>query len=341
LDFDWVGGAGNVSRLVATSSFGAGIFAQVAGNIYATSNDIQLTGSLSASLASGYAWVGGANNVTRLVPTSSFGQSITARNYSGNSFGATSVANFTTIAFSGSAVDVSDMGSGVARITINASTAGGGGTSGTSGANGTSGTSGAGTSGTSGFGGTSGINGTDGSSGTNGTAGSDGSGGSSGTSGISGAGSTGGSNGTGGSSGTSGTSGTSGAIGTSGIDGSSGTSGISGTGVPGSSGSSGTSGVSGTNGTNGALNMAGTTDNGVLTYANNSTASVEDNLRFDATQKILTVSGSLDLYSGIYLRPNQYPPTAQAGMLYASGSNGQSWLMFHNGSTWITVNTTY
>jgi hypothetical protein len=28
-------------------------------------------------------------------------------------------------------------------------------------------------------------------------------------------------------------------------------------------------------------------------------------------------------------------------MLYASGSSVQSWLMFHNGSTWITVNTTY
>jgi photosystem II stability/assembly factor-like uncharacterized protein len=47
------------------------------------------------------------------------------------------------------------------------------------------------------------------------------------------------------------------------------------------------------------------------------------------------------LYSGIHLIPNKYAPTGQAGMLYSSGSAGQSWLMFHNGSTWITVNTTY
>ena len=87
--------------------------------------------------------------------------------------------------------------------------------------------------------------------------------------------------------------------------------------------------------------MVGTTNDGIVTYVSNSSGSVEADLRFDATQKILTVSGSIDLYSGIYLRPNQYAPTGQAGMLYASGSNGQAWLMFHNGSTWITVNTTY
>jgi len=106
-------------------------------------------------------------------------------------------------------------------------------------------------------------------------------------------------------------------------------------------GANGTSGTSGISGTNGVLNLVGTTSDGIVTYVTNSSGSVETDLRFDATQKILTVSGSVDLFSGIHLIPNQYPPSALPGMLYASGSNAQSWLMYYNGSTWITVNTTY
>jgi hypothetical protein len=86
-------------------------------------------------------------------------------------------------------------------------------------------------------------------SGTSGTSGSSGSSGTSGTSGTSGSS---------GSSGTSGTSGTSGSSGISGVDGTSGTSGSAGTsGTSGSSGSSGTSGTSGTSGSSGSSGTSG------------------------------------------------------------------------------------
>jgi hypothetical protein len=334
--------------LVATSSFGGGasvggIFAQT-GSFYATTNDIQITGSFSASLREGYAWVGGPNNVSKLVSTSSLGSPLTIRSYVGNSFGITTLTNVDQLNFSGSAVEVTDLGNGDVRVTINASTGTGGtGSSGTSGNTGTSGTSGtSGSAGVSGGGGTSGINGTPGSSGTSGANGTSGINGSSGTSGISGAGGTAGI-GTDGTSGTSGINGTSGAngLGSFGTSGTSGVSGVAGTSGIDGGGSSGTSGTSGISGTNGVLNMVGTTNDGIVTYVSNSSGSVEADLRFDASQKILTVSGSVDLYSGIRLIPNQYAPSAQPGMLYASGSSGQCWLMFYNGSTWITVNTTY
>jgi hypothetical protein len=132
-------------------------------------------------------------------------------------------------------------------------------------------------------------------------------------------------------------------MGTAGSPGTSGTSGTSGIGaVAATAGTSGTSGSAGTNGTSGFLVLTGATDNGLLTLngsAPNST--VEDNLTFDGGGlKLLTVSGSIDLYSGIRLIPNKYPPNATAGMLYASGGlAGQSYLMFHNGSAWVTVST--
>jgi hypothetical protein len=152
------------------------------------------------------------------------------------------------------------------------------GTSGTSGQSGSSGTSGLGTNGTTGSSGTSGKDGTlFGSSGTSGTSGESGS---SGTSGL----------------GTSGTSGTSGKDGT--LFGSSGTSGLSGTsgesGTSGTSGlgTSGTSGTSGKDGTSGFMSLAGTTENGVITWQNTpSTGVVESNLTFDGTT--LSVAGNV------------------------------------------------
>jgi hypothetical protein len=109
-----------------------------------------------------------------------------------------------------------------------------------------------GTSGSNGTDGTSGSNGTDGTSGSNGTDGTSGSSGSNGTDGTSG------SNGTDGSSGTSGSNGTDGSSGSNGTDGSSGTSGSNGTdGTSGSSGSNGTDGTSGSSGSNGTDGTSG------------------------------------------------------------------------------------
>jgi hypothetical protein len=331
--YAWVGGAGGVTTLVATSSFGSGIFAQIGtSNVYGTGNDVQLSGSFSASLASGYTWVGGAGNITRLVPTSSFGASLSVRNYNGASFGAFNVQNVTTLAFSGSSFTIADLGSGTVRV--ESTGAGGGGSAGTSGTSGVNGVGIAGTSGTSGSSGSSGVVGGAGTSGTSGSSGlsaqdgSNGSSGSSGTSGLNGVG-------------TNGTSGTSGSNGIAGVNGSSGTSGSSGSsGLSGGGGTSGSAGSSGSSGSSGYLVLNGTTNNGLITYDNATSGGfVEADLTFEPTQKILTVSGSIDLYSGIHLIPNKYPPTGQGGMLYASGSTGNAYLMFHNGSTWVTVQT--
>ena len=338
-----VGGAGNVTTLVATSSFGAGIFSQIGTtNTYRTQNNVQVTGSFSASLASGYAWVGGAGDVTRLVPTSSFGASLSVRNYNGAAFGAFNAQNVTTLAFSGSAITINDLGGGVARVEVTA-TAGGGaaGTSGTSGLNGTSGTSGVnGTSGANGFG-SSGTSGTSGVSGTNGALGLPGASGTSGSSGTSGVS---GENGLPGAPGTNGTSGLNGAAGvgssgTSGLDGSSGSNGQNG-----SNGSSGTNGTSGTSGTSGALLLSGTTNDGIITYNSALTqGEVESALTFDGA-RTLTVSGSMDVYSAARIRTTTFNGvsapgtiTPLVGTLAVSASGAGGALVFYNGSNWIVV----
>jgi hypothetical protein len=342
-----VGGAGNVTTLVATSSFGAGIFTQIgATNTYRTQNNVQITGSLSASLASGYAWVGGAGDVTRLVPTSSFGASLSVRNYNGASFGAFNAQNVTTLAFSGSAILINDLGGGVARVEVTA-TGGGGvaGTSGTSGLNGSSGTSGVnGTSGANGFG-SSGTSGTSGVSGTNGALGLPGASGTSGSSGTSGVS---GENGLPGAPGSGGTSGTSGISGAAGV-GSSGTSGINGTngtdGTNGINGSAGTSGTSGVSGTNGVLLLSGTTNDGILTY-NNALASgvVESSMTYDSTGRVLEISGSADMHTLARIRPTTWSGTTVpayvtplTGMLMVSASGGGGALMYYNGATWTAI----
>lgn len=151
---------------------------------------LNISQSLTASLAEGYAWIGGAGNRTTLVPTSSF----------------------IAIGTSGT--------SGTSGVN------GSNGTSGTAGSSGTAGTSGtSGINGLNGSNGTSGLNGSNGTSGTSGVNGQNGSNGTSGTSGVNGSNGTSGLNG---SNGTSGTSGVTGAAGSNGTSGTSGTSGVNG-----------------------------------------------------------------------------------------------------------------
>ena len=208
--------------------------------------------------------------------TSPAGAALTVKSYNGTSISAFTFTGVDTLAFSGSAVELFDLGDGDLRVAINATTSEGSGTGGSAGTSGIDGTNG-----TGGSSGTSGINGFGGSNGTSGT--------SSTSSNITvnsssttvttslqtltfasasisvvdaGAGEVivdiigGVGGGTGGSSGTSGldgisiagsngTSGTDGAAGTDGTPGTSGTSGINGTeGTDGTGGTSGTSGLS-------------------------------------------------------------------------------------------------
>jgi hypothetical protein len=348
--------------LVATSSFGGGggtattdgIFVAT-GSIRATTNDLQITGSLdirgpiTASLRQGYVWVGDNGRSTRQVATSSFGASLGLEDAS-----PTIMSNVTKIVFSGASI--TNNGGGQATVTITGG--GGGGTSGTSGTsgftglNGSGGTSGtSGTSGISGGGGTSGVNGQSGTSGTSGTSGLDGIGtnGTSGTSGTSGANGFGsnGSNGTSGTSGISGAGGTSGASGSSGSSGTSGTSGISG--LSGGGGTSGSSGTSGVSGTNGVLKLSGTAggDNGIITWdAITEEGVVESGATFSASGKVLTVSGSIDMYTATRIRPvmftGNFPPTyisPATGLLLVSSSFGGTTgdLMYYNGVSWTKI----
>jgi hypothetical protein len=143
-----------------------------------------------------------------------------------------------------------------------------------------------------------------------------------------------GSNGTNGSSGTSG----SGTNGTGGTNGSSGTSGTNGSsGQYATAGTSGSSGSTGSSGSNGSLLLSGTTDDGVITYASSLTyGAVESDLKFSSTSKLLTVSGSIDVYSSLRIVPT-VGVTGQAGMLYALGTLATASLYFYNGLDWIKV----
>ncbi len=241
--------------------------------------DINLSGSLTASLAEGYIWVGGPDNISIIIPTSSLsGGAGAGFPYEGEAQITGSLIVTGSIFLNGVNIAGGGVGtngtSGTSGLTITGS-AGTDGTSGTSGltitgsagTDGTSGTSGLTITGSAGTSGTSGIDGTSGTSGLTitGSAGSDGS---SGTSGTSFSGSLDGLNsftssielrvvaleysaslnisGSNGSNGVDGTSGTSGLsiTGSAGSDGTSGTSGLSITGSAGSHGTSGTSGIS-------------------------------------------------------------------------------------------------
>ena len=341
---------------MATSSFGGGtattdgIF-RATGSVVATTNNVQITGSLdinghmTASLRQGYAWVGDVTNKNTLqIPTSSFGTSLTIA----DTIPSIPVSGVTQLTFDGGTL--TNNGSGQVTVTIAGGGGGSAGTSGTSGISGQQGSTGtngtSGTSGVNGFAGTSGVNGTNGTSGTSGVIGSSGSNGTAGSSGTSGIDGTSGigSSGTNGTPGTSGTSGLNGigSAGTSGADGTNGTSGTSGISF---NGTSGTSGVNGSAGTNGLLALSGTTNDGVLTY-NNALAEgvVESSMTYDGTLRTLTISGSTDMYTLARIRPTTWTGTAVpsyvtplAGMLMVSASGAGGALMYYNGATWTTL----
>lgn len=162
------------------------------------------TGGTSGTSASG---TSGSTGTAGSSGTSGAGAALTVKSYNGTAFSAFTFTGVDTLAFSGSAIELADLGNGDVKVTINATTSTGGGGSLTFasasstftsistvniGSNlsltnnatgqvtlntrvaGTSGTSGAGTSGTSGingFAGTSGISGTGGSAGTSGVSG--------------------------------------------------------------------------------------------------------------------------------------------------------------------------
>ena len=96
-----VGGVGNVSKLVATSSFGGGTtintgsFATTGSNAFVgnqtISGSLDISGSLTSSLQQGYVLVGNSNNRTSLVATSSFGGGTTINT---GSFATTGSNNF-------------------------------------------------------------------------------------------------------------------------------------------------------------------------------------------------------------------------------------------------------
>jgi hypothetical protein len=353
--YAWVGGPGNRATLVATASFGGGtattdgIF-RTTGSVVATTNNVQITGSLdingsvTASLRQGYVWVGGTTNKNNLqIATASLGTSLTIADSVPN----VPVSAVSQITFSGATL--TNNGSGAVTVTITGGGGsgssgtsgtsginGGAGTSGTSGVNGTSGINGFGSSGTGGSSGTSGTNGT-GSSGINGTAGSSGTSGTNGSNGTSG-------NGSNGSAGTSGTSGINGLLGSSGTSGTNGTSGTSG--LTGGGGSSGVSGTNGTSGTSGALTLTGTTDNGLITYDGIITSAgvVESSMTYDGATRILTISGSTDIYAASRIRTTTFngltaPGTISAvvGTLAVSQSGAGGALVFYNGSNWVVV----
>jgi hypothetical protein len=287
---------------------------------------LDILGPITASLRTGYVWVGDNSRSTRQVATSSFGATLTVEDGT-----PTIVPNVTKIIFSGASV--TNNGSG--QITVTVTGGGGGGTSGTSGTSGASGVAG-----TSGSSGTSGANGKDGTMGTSGTSGISGGVSSAGSSGTSGTSGTSGSNGFG-TSGTSGTSGINGTSGASGLNGDAGTSGSSGTsGTSGVTGGASTGGTSGTSGTSGNLTLSGTTNDGILTFDGGLVQGiVESDFTFNASSKILTVSGSVLAYTSVTLRPVDTLPAGAVGKLasYAPVSPASASLYFHNGSDWVKV----
>jgi len=116
--------------------------------------------------------------------------------------------------------------------------------------------------------------------------------------------------------------------------------------LTGGGGSSGTSGISGTSGTSGALILSGTTDNGLITYDGviTNAGNVESSMTYDGATRILTVSGSTDVYAASRIRTSVFnglssPATMSAvvGTLAISQSGAGGALVFYNGSNWVVV----
>ncbi len=264
------------------------------GSLLAVTGRVSASGTFTASLASGYAWVGGAGNTATLVATSSFGGGtattdgifrttgsavattnnvqitgsldingpLTASLRQGYTWvGGVGNKNIVQVATSslGSSLTIADSVPSVPVSAVNQITFSGATLTNNGGGAVTVTITGGGGGGTSGTSGTSGGNGPAGTSGTSGTSGQNG------TSGVNGFGSS-------GVSGTSGTSGTSGS-GVPGVNGSSGTSGTSGvSGVNGAIGSPGASGTSGTSGVNGAPGIEGSAGTSGTSGINGTTA---------------------------------------------------------------------
>jgi hypothetical protein len=108
----------------------------------------------------------------------------------------------------------------------------------------------------------------------------------------------------------------------------------------------GSSGINGTSGTSGFLLLTGTTDNGIVTYdgALTNAGVVESSMTYDGATRVLTISGSTDIYATTRIRQTTFagvnPPatiSATTGMLAVSASNGGGALVFYNGQSWVTV----
>jgi hypothetical protein len=116
--------------------------------------------------------------------------------------------------------------------------------------------------------------------------------------------------------------------------------------LSGGGGSAGTSGTSGVSGTSGFLALSGTTDNGLISYDGVLTNSgvVETSITYDGTTRVLTVSGSADIYSATRIRTTTFngvsaPATITpvVGTLAVSASGAGGALVFYNGSNWVVV----
>jgi hypothetical protein len=66
---------------------------------------------------------------------------------------------------------------------------------------------------------------------------------------------------------------------------------------------------------------------------------IEPDLTFNASSQVLTVSGSIDLYTAIQIRRQlSWPPAVQpAGTLMVSASGAGGALMYYNGASWIPI----
>ena len=177
------------------------------------------------------------------------------------------------------------------------------------------------------------INGVSFSAMTSGTSGSNGTDGSSGSNGTDGSSGTSGSNGTDGSSGTSGSNGTDGSSGSNGTDGSSGSNG-----TDGSSGSNGTDGSSGTSGSNGTDGSSGTSGSSGSNGTDGSSGSSGSN-GTDGSSGSSGISGvdGTNGSSGSNGTNGSSGTSGSNGTDGSSGTSGDS-LFANSGSYWTTTN---
>jgi hypothetical protein len=92
--------------------------------------------------------------------------------------------------------------------------------------------------------------------------------------------------------------------------------------------------------------LTGTTDNGLITYDGVVTNAgvVESSMTYDGVTRVLTISGSADLYVATRIRPTTFNGLSApgfisplAGTLAVSSSTFGEALVFHNGAGWVKV----